>query len=297
MMHDILLPSSKTKRLHNSVRLPRQAALAARLPIIGRRVPMRDYWSHRPVRPRALLHEVRQRMRGMPMMPHVGARDALAATGPLALRAQARVSPAMGDAAVMARERVAQAAEMRRHVHIPEGIRERLSGRWLRVGAVVFASMAFMFYFDPISGRRRRAMVRDRVSHAAHTAGRVPSRLERRGRFARGVARGVVHGTKALFGADGHRGVVDEEMLVARVRSEVFRDLAVPAGAVNIDAYEGCVTLRGQLSSESEIRRLVSAAKGIDGVRSVRSYLHLPDELPPNKAEMYEHSEQHLPSM
>jgi osmotically-inducible protein OsmY len=91
--------------------------------------------------------------------------------------------------------------------------------------------------------------------------------------------------------------VVDEEMLVARVRSEVFRDLAVPAGAVNIDAYEGCVTLRGQLGSESEIRRLVSAAKGIDGVRSVRSYLHLPDELPPNKAQMYEHSEQHLPSM
>ena len=90
---------------------------------------------------------------------------------------------------------------------------------------------------------------------------------------------------------------VDEETLVARVRSEIFRDAPLPAGMVNIDAYEGCVTLRGQLPNEGDMRRLVAATKRVEGVTEVRSYLHLPDELPPNKAEMYEHSEPHLPSL
>src|SRR2546423_15363936 len=48
-MHDILLPSSRVTRLRNSYRYPEEAALAARLPLIGRRVPAREYWRRRPL--------------------------------------------------------------------------------------------------------------------------------------------------------------------------------------------------------------------------------------------------------
>ena len=48
-MHDILLPSNRATRLRNSYRYPEEAALAARLPLLGRRVPARAYWRRRPL--------------------------------------------------------------------------------------------------------------------------------------------------------------------------------------------------------------------------------------------------------
>lgn len=80
----------------------------------------------------------------------------------------------------------------------------------------------------------------------------------------------------------------DNETLVARVRSEVLRDGRTKAGELHVDAYEGCVTLRGQIDGQAEIDRLVRVTREIDGVREVRSYLHLPGTLPPNKAQSYQ---------
>jgi hypothetical protein len=309
-MHDFMLPSSRITRLRNTARLPQQAALLARIPVVRGRVPMHAFWACQPVSVRGLAREMRTRGR-LSGRPVPGTDAALAAAGiitagareqapVIADRAQAawsQAAPAIVRLGQMTRERSTRAAtvaaSMKRRAHLPRGF----DGPWLRGAAIAAAGGLFMFYFDPISGRRRRAMMGDRFSRAGHAVGRIPRRLGRRGRFARGVARGVAHGTKTLVGANGRRETVDEEMLVARVRSEVFRDEHIPPGEINIDAYEGCVTLRGQLRNESEIRRLVAATKSIDGVIKVRSYLHLPDELPPNKSEMYEHSEQHLPSM
>jgi osmotically-inducible protein OsmY len=79
--------------------------------------------------------------------------------------------------------------------------------------------------------------------------------------------------------------VPDDDTLVARVRSEVLRNGT--AGQINVDAYEGCVTLRGQLDHYEDIQRIVHRTRHVDGVREIRSYLHLPGTLPPNKAEIY----------
>jgi hypothetical protein len=65
-------------------------------------------------------------------------------------------------------------------------------------------------------------------------------------------------------------------------------EFAIKAGEINVEAYDGCVTLRGQLEHPGDIRRLVEATRRVEGVREVRSYLHLPGTLPPNKAEIYE---------
>jgi osmotically-inducible protein OsmY len=145
-----------------------------------------------------------------------------------------------------------------------------------------------MYYLDPHAGRRRRGLVRDRLAHMRRVVTRqVPRTVERKGRFVGGVAKGIRHDAAEMVHLDGHHAVVDDETLVARVRSETLRQREIKAGEIHVDAYEGCVTLRGQLEHEAEIRHLIEAVRRVEGVREVRSYLHLPGTVPPNKAESY----------
>ena len=58
--------------------------------------------------------------------------------------------------------------------------------------------------------------------------------------------------------------------------------LCIPAAAFFIAVPQW------QIEHPGDIRRLVGATERVDGVREVRSYLHLPDEPPPNKADVYE---------
>jgi hypothetical protein len=150
-----------------------------------------------------------------------------------------------------------------------------------------FALGAFLaFFLDSHSGRRRRALVRDKIAHGRRVVRRdVPRIAQKRLRFLGGVAKGVGHNAAELVPHHLRRGAVDDETLVARVRSEALRGNGVRAGEIHVDAYEGCVTLRGQLEDEDEIKRVVAAAGRIEGVSQVRSYLHLPGTPPPNKAE------------
>jgi hypothetical protein len=145
-----------------------------------------------------------------------------------------------------------------------------------------------MYYFDGASGRRRRALVRDQFAHLKNLFAReLPHRVEKRARFFRGVARGIRHEAAGVVTHNGP-SYVDDETLVARVRSEVLGQRGIKSGEIHIDAYEGTVTLRGQLQYPDEIRHLIEDAGRVDGVRRVRSYLHLPGTLAPNKAEIYE---------
>ena len=276
-MHDFLLPNSKTARFFATRRHPDQAAILARIPLVGRRVPMRELWRRQPIEP--------ARMRRHALGD---ALDVLRATG---------FSAGMGARSMI--ERRASAASGSSHA-TPSGRwrserlgraralwaqRPRLGVPMLIVGAGLGALA--MFALDPQQGRRRRALVRDRLAHVKNVMTRdVPGRVEKRGRFFRGVARGIVHETADALPFNGHP-IVDNETLVARVRSEVLRDERIKAGEIHVDAYEGCVTLRGQLEHPDDIRRLVRDAAQVEGVREVRNFLHLPGTPPPNKAGVY----------
>lgn len=182
--------------------------------------------------------------------------------------------------AVVRRSAVAAAAE----------VRHRASAAPVRPLAITAAGLAagasLMYYLDPAAGRRRRARVRDRLAHVRRIATRtVPETFRRRGRFLGGVAKGVRHDAAELM--PHHHARVGDDTLVARVRSEVLRDERYKAGEIHVDAYEGCVTLRGQLEQEADIRDIVDRTRRVEGVSEVRSYLHLPGTPPPNKAEAY----------
>jgi hyperosmotically inducible periplasmic protein len=308
-MHAVLLPKHRITRLLNAARHPDQAAIAARLPIAGDRVPFRAYWKRQPIdRRRVWSRGVASLKASTPL-----ARERAARIGGRAVRAAEERWPAVRDRAAQTgavatqsinarlpevRQRAAHAGQMAAAATAAATrssasagatgartlVKRAPRGR-LTVAALAFSIGALVMYlFDRNSGRRRRALVRDRFTHVRRILTRdVRRAAKRRGRFVKGVARGVRHDAAELL---PHRHAhVDDETLLARVRSEVLRRAEVPPGDIHVDVYEGCVTLRGQVDGEADIRRVVDATRRIDGVTDVRSYLHLPGTPPPNKAE------------
>jgi osmotically-inducible protein OsmY len=69
----------------------------------------------------------------------------------------------------------------------------------------------------------------------------------------------------------------DDWTLKAKVESELFRDEHDVKGAVNVNAQEGVVQLRGQLPSRDLIDALVERTRKIHGVKDVENLLHTPD--------------------
>ena len=68
----------------------------------------------------------------------------------------------------------------------------------------------------------------------------------------------------------------DDATLKDKVESELFRAEHEVKGAININAQEGIVQLRGQLPSQDLIDALVERTQKIQGVREVENLLHTP---------------------
>ena len=135
-------------------------------------------------------------------------------------------------------------------------------------GAVV--GVALMYFWDPNSGRRRRARTRDKVVHAA--------RLVNEG--AKVTARDTVHRAqgawaeaKRLFNPE--EGVGDEA-LAGRVRAALGRMVSHPH-AIEVTAGGGHVTLMGPILSY-EVRPLLKAVRRVAGVRAVSDQLTVYNE-------------------
>ena len=90
----------------------------------------------------------------------------------------------------------------------------------------------------------------------------------RKGRVVAGKARGLVSGALPKD--------YDDWTLKAKVESELFRDEHDVKGAVNVNAQEGVVQLRGQLPSLDLIDALVERTRKIHGVKDVENLLHTP---------------------
>ncbi len=145
--------------------------------------------------------------------------------------------------------------------------------------ALVGVGAGLMYLFDPRLGRRRRALLRDKAAKALHlTTRRMPERIEHRARYMAGRLHGIeheaVHQVESLLHPSGPEA--DNVTLAQRVRSEIFAPADIPDGAINVDAYEGIVTLRGQLPTREMIDRVVRMAQRVEGVRDVRCLLHTP---------------------
>ena len=141
----------------------------------------------------------------------------------------------------------------------------------MKVLALAAAVGAAVTYFlDPQSGRRRRAMTRDRVG----------SFFRRRGRRVERLAHGAAAEAYALKQKATHLREepkdYNDPTLESKVESEIFRDPEVPKGQINVNAREGVIVLRGEVPHQEMIDDLVQKARAVQGVRDVENLLHVP---------------------
>ena len=83
-------------------------------------------------------------------------------------------------------------------------------------------------------------------------------------------------GRKAMHLRERQKEQPNDATLVAKVESEVFRDPAMPKGAVNVNAENGVVVLRGQVEKPELIAELEKKVRKVQGVHDVENLLHLP---------------------
>lgn len=141
---------------------------------------------------------------------------------------------------------------------------ERNSGWVWLFGAAT--GVAAMYYLDPRSGRRRRAMLRDKVIHVGHLADETVERLSA---DASNRARGAVARTQRKIVPEGP---VEDERLRARVRSALGR-LTTHPRAIEVEAHEGFITLKGEILAE-ELGDVITGTRRVPGVKHVESLLH-----------------------
>lgn len=128
---------------------------------------------------------------------------------------------------------------------------------------------AMMYITDPVVGRRRRALVRDKAVSGLHDA---EDTLRRTGEDLRNRTTGTVAEMRGRM-TEEH---VDDQTLVDRVRSELGTVSTHPR-AIRVRASDGCVFLEGDILRK-EVDTVCRAVKSVRGVSEVRNNLQVHDD-------------------
>jgi uncharacterized membrane protein len=125
-----------------------------------------------------------------------------------------------------------------------------------------------MYLFDPQNGRRRRALLRDRMTHLQRVA-RDARRVTARDLSAR--ATGLHAQLHRLF--PSNRTHPSDAALTDRVRAKLGRIVSHPH-AIDVSVRDGVVALNGPILAD-EAPRLLAYVRDITGVREVQDLLAL----------------------
>lgn len=133
------------------------------------------------------------------------------------------------------------------------------------VGALALGAGA-MYYLDPQQGRRRRALVGDKVNSVSHDA---RDYLESRRKHAADRVQGMVSRVRSRFSAE----MPGDQQLDGQIRSRLGRAVSYPH-AIETQVREGGVLLRGDIL-EGEVNALMAEIWSIRGVRSIDCQLNI----------------------
>lgn len=119
-----------------------------------------------------------------------------------------------------------------------------------------------MYFFDPQRGRRRRALVRDKVDHAAH---RIGDEMRKTSTDLRNRARGLVYEAASAL---QKTPPPSDNVLKERVRAASGHAVRHP-GKLDVEVRQGVVTVRGNLSDQehSSLIRRIGKVSGIQDIR------------------------------
>jgi osmotically-inducible protein OsmY len=116
----------------------------------------------------------------------------------------------------------------------------------LTLVAAAAGAAATMYYFDPDMGRRRRALLRDRLVHLTHEAERG---LRGEVRYATDVAYGVY--ATGHLDRESERLPATDGQLRDRVRSRLGHLVSHP-GAIDVTVQDGVVRLSGGVLAQEQ---------------------------------------------
>jgi osmotically-inducible protein OsmY len=133
---------------------------------------------------------------------------------------------------------------------------------------------AVTYFFNPQEGRRRRAEARDRIAGLFRSGTREGEQISHQ---ASAQAEEIAEQGKEL----GQEP--DDVTLTQKVESEIFRDVDVPKGQINVNAENGKIYLRGEVGKPELIEDLEQRARKVQGVQEVENLLHLPGAEAPSK--------------
>jgi gas vesicle protein len=139
----------------------------------------------------------------------------------------------------------------------------------LLFGAGLGAGTAAMFLLDPDRGKRRRALVSDKLALLTRMTGDC---IEVTTRDVSNRTRGLVSEIKSRLSSEQP----EDSVLVDRVRSKLGRIVSHPA-AIVVTAQDGNVTLAGPVLA-SEVPHLLSCVKWIPGVKDVNNNLEVHEQ-------------------
>ena len=148
-------------------------------------------------------------------------------------------------------------------------------GLWTATAGAAGAAVAY--FLDPDRGRARRNRTKDQTAAALR---RRKADAEREARYLEGKVKGAT-----IEARGGGQPRPEDDVDVTHAVRQAFSAAGVATGDVTVEAVDGVVTLRGQVASDDDKRRVEKAAGSAAGVREVQSWLHLPGQPAPNKAE------------
>ena len=139
----------------------------------------------------------------------------------------------------------------------------------LRLLSAAGVGAGLMYLFDPDRGKRRRALMANKITHAGKVAGDVTGKT---GRDVRNHLQGVIAEIQSLFQA----AEISDDVLQARVRSKLGRVVSHPR-AIEVKADDGLIVLTGPILTKEEVP-LLDAVRRLAGVKSIENLLELHDE-------------------
>lgn len=160
------------------------------------------------------------------------------------------------------------------HEERREGTQRDMHGN--RPGLLPFAvaaavGAAIMYLFDPQSGRRRRAELRDKAEASRHD---MQDLAEKQAKRITDRMQGIAAKVRSATGLGKH--AADDDTIAERVRAEMGRLVGHP-GAIDVAVVGGRVWLSGHILS-SEHEALLAAVRGVAGVQDIDDRLTVHNE-------------------
>ncbi|QEY14489.1 MULTISPECIES: BON domain-containing protein [unclassified Cellvibrio] len=68
---------------------------------------------------------------------------------------------------------------------------------------------------------------------------------------------------------------IDDSVITTKVKAAILEDKELKVTEINVETFKGVVQLSGFVTSQSDINRAVSVARGVGGVKSVKNDMRI----------------------